>query len=83
MKNTIIVILICLTIISCTSEKKPIPVIDLKNNQKTKVIKLSDMISRINVVSLETSDNILLGQYTQHLVSDRFIVTMSYTHKHT
>jgi hypothetical protein len=36
------------------------------------------MINSIHVARLETSDNILLGQYTQYLVSDRFIVTIDF-----
>jgi hypothetical protein len=62
-------------IISC-SEKATVPSIDLQNTGRTKEIYLSDILNDIQVVRLETSNNILLGENTNYLVSERYIITI-------
>ena len=78
MKKAAIILAICLTLFDCSSEKKSIPTIDLQNPNLTKGLNLSEILSDIYVVRLETSDEMLLGQYTNYLVSERFIVTIDY-----
>jgi hypothetical protein len=76
MKKAILLFAICLVLFECSSEKKTIPVFNLQNTNRPKVLNLSEMISDINVVRLETSDDILLGENAYYLVSRNFIVAI-------
>lgn len=76
MKKTVIFFTICLTLFDCSSEKKSIPIVNLRNTSRTKVLNLSEMLGDIYIVRLETSDEVLLGQNTRYLVSEKFIVTI-------
>lgn len=63
---------------SCSSRisQKPVPVIDLQNPGQTRDILLSELLDDIRVVKLETNDEILLGQNTNYLVGNRYIITI-------
>ncbi|RPI66131.1 MAG: 6-bladed beta-propeller [Ignavibacteriales bacterium] len=74
MKNFRLIILL-LVIISC-SERTPVPSIELLNPDRTKEIYLSEILHNIQVIRLETSENILLGENTNYLVSERYIITI-------
>jgi hypothetical protein len=76
MRKTIILLAISLTLIDCSSEKNTIPIINLQNAAQAKVINLSDMLKDIYIVQLETSADILLGEDTYYLVSEKFIITI-------
>lgn len=76
MRKTIIFLLINLTLIGCSSEKKTIPIISLQNATQSIVINLSEMLKDIHIVQLETSAEILLGEDTYYLVSEKFIITI-------
>ncbi len=76
MRKTIILLAISLTLIDCSSENKPIPIINLQNATQSKVINLSEMLKDIHIVRLETSAEILLGEGTYYLVSEKFIITI-------
>jgi len=76
MKKLSIFLAVCLTLISCSSEEESLPIVDLHNTQRSKVIKLSELITDISVVRLETSSETLLGQYAQYAVSNKHIVTI-------
>ncbi len=76
MRKTIILLSICLTLIDCSSEKNNIPVINLQSTTQAKVINLSEMLKDVYIVQLETSPDILLGEDTYYLVSEKFIITI-------
>lgn len=64
-------------ITSCAERNvKPIPEIDLQNPVKSREIILSELIDDIQVIKLETSDNILLGPDTWYLVSGKYIISI-------
>ncbi len=76
MKKILLLSAISLTLFECSSEKKTIPVINLQNTAQSEVINLSEMLEEIHFVQLETSAEILLGEGTYYLVSEKFIITI-------
>jgi 6-bladed beta-propeller len=72
----LIILLILAT--SCTggNRQKPVPVIDLQNPGETRDLYLSELLDDIRVVKLETANEILLGQHTNYLVGERYIITI-------
>ena len=76
-KTTRLLILLIL-ITSCTgrTHQKPVPVIDLQDPGETRELYLSELLDDIHVVKLETADEILLGQPTNYLVGERYIITI-------
>lgn len=76
MRKIVLLLAISLTLIGCSSEKKAIPVVNLQNTAQSKVINLSEMLKDIRIVQLETSEDILLGEDTYYLVSEKFIITI-------
>lgn len=67
---------VCIISISCTSEKKSTPVIDLQNTTQTKLVNLSEMLYDIDIVRLGTSLEIMLSEYAYFLVNERYIVAI-------
>jgi hypothetical protein len=67
-------------LISCTdrNSKKSFPAIDLENPNNARDLYLSELLSDIHIVRLETSDEILLGQNTNYLVGEKYIITIDY-----
>lgn len=67
-----------LVIVSCSEHKSgyELPSIDLQNSHDTRDVYLSEMISDIHIVRLETLDEILLGQNTIYLVGAKYIITI-------
>lgn len=76
MRKIVFLLAISLTLINCSSEKKTIPIINLQNVGQSKVINLSEMLKDIHIVQLETAPDILLGEDTYYLVSEKFIITI-------
>jgi hypothetical protein len=76
--KTLGLIFLLIIITSCTgrTHQKPVPVIDLQNPGGTKDLYLSELLDDIHVVKLETADEITLGQYTNYLVGERYIITI-------
>ena len=76
--KTLRLIFLLIIITSCTgrTHQKPVPVIDLQNPDGTKDLYLSELLDEIHIVKLETADEILLGQYTNYLVGERYIITI-------
>ena len=74
LKNVLLLLTICITSIECTSEKKSTPTIDLQNTTQTKLVNLSEMLYDINIVRLETSEEIMLSEDAFFLVNERYIV---------
>ncbi len=72
----LIILLILAT--SCTggNRQKPVPVIDLQNPGETRDLYLSELLDDIRVVKLETADEILLGQHTNYVVGERYVITI-------
>jgi hypothetical protein len=60
---------------SCSPRINELPTVDLQNPGSSKVARLSEMLSNCNLVKLETSNDILIGESTKYLVSDKFIIT--------
>jgi hypothetical protein len=52
-----------------------LPTVALQNPKQKKVVRLSEMLSNFSLVKLETSKDILIGEGTKYLVSDKFIIT--------
>ncbi|MBN1789088.1 MAG: 6-bladed beta-propeller [Bacteroidales bacterium] len=75
-KKSFILFSICIVLFNCSSRERSIPVIDLQKPGSVKEIFLSEMITDIYMVRLETSDEVLLGQYTNYLVSEKYIITI-------
>ncbi len=75
-KKSVVLFTICILLFDCSSRERSIPVIDLQNPTNAKEIYLSEMLTDIYMVRLETLDEALLGQYTNYLVSERFIITI-------
>ena len=67
-----------LLMISCSGSNTGnyIPSIDLQNPDDSRNVNLSEMIDEINIVRLETSDDILLGQNTIYLAGEKYIITI-------
>jgi WD40 repeat protein len=76
--RTLRLISLLILITSCTgrNHQKPVPVIDLQNPGGTKDLYLSELLDDIHIVKLETADEILLGQYTNYLVGERYIISI-------
>ena len=76
--KTIRLLILLILITSCTggNRQKPIPVLDLQNPGETRDLYLSELIDDIHIVKLETRDEILLGQNTNYLVGNRYIITI-------
>lgn len=76
--KTLRLIFLLIIITSCTgrTHQKPVPVIDLQNPGGTKDLYLSELLDDIHVVKLKTADEIMLGQYTNYLVGERYIITI-------
>jgi hypothetical protein len=72
----LILLLILATSCNCRISHKPVPVIDLQNPGETRDLFLSELIDDIHIVKLETNNEILLGQYTNYLVGERFIISI-------
>ncbi|HLO58611.1 MAG TPA: 6-bladed beta-propeller [Bacteroidales bacterium] len=69
--------LICslLLVYSCT-QRKSIPEYNLEKTTESRVINLSEMLTDIRTVRLETTDETLLGNNIQYLVGDHYIVSI-------
>lgn len=76
LKNVLLLLTICITSIGCTSEKKSTPIIDLQNITQNKLVNLSEMLDDINIVRLETSEEIMLSDDAFFLVNERYIVAI-------
>ncbi len=76
--KTIRLIILLILVTSCNGgiRQKPVPVIDLQNPDETRDIYLSELLDDIRIVKLETRDEILLGQYTNYLVGERYIIAI-------
>jgi hypothetical protein len=76
--KTLRLIFLLILITSCTGRnpQKPVPFIDLQNPVEAKDLFLSELLDDIRIVQLETADEILLGQYTNYLVGERYIITI-------
>jgi len=68
--------LFIILIASCSGGKRPIPVIDLQNPNEIKIINLSQLLDEIHLVKLETRNDIVLGENTNYLVSDKYIISI-------
>lgn len=75
MKKNLIFLVFCFLQINCWSQKNTLPTVDLQNPKQKKVVKLSEMLSNLSLVKLETSKDILIGEGTKYLVSEKFIIT--------
>jgi 6-bladed beta-propeller len=77
MKTIRFIILIILAT-SCTggTRQGPVPVIDLQNPGETRDLYLSELLDDINIVKLETNNEILLGQNTNYVVGERYLITI-------
>lgn len=76
MNKFILFLFLCSLQLNCWSQKNTIPEVDLQNPQKTKLVRLSEMISNLSLVKLETSKEILIGQSTKFLVGDKNIIAV-------
>ena len=76
MKNLLFVILILLTVSCVDKDPTSIPTIDLQFSVKSKDINLSDLLVDIKIITLETTDNNLLGQNTYYLVGEKNIISV-------
>lgn len=66
-----------LLVTSCTEKKiRPVPIADLQNPVKSTEIKLSELLEEIRVIRLETRDSILLGQNTNYLISNKYVISI-------
>lgn len=72
----LLILLILATSCNGRISHKPVPVIDLQNPGETRDIYLSELLDDIHVVKLETSNEILLGQPTNYLVGESYIITI-------
>ena len=75
MRLFIILIIFFISLQSCVSRINELPTVDLQNPGLSKVVNLSEIISTCNLVKLETSKDILIGDNTKYLVGDNFIIT--------
>jgi len=71
-----LMLIICLQLFRCSSDNRPFPEFDLQNPDDSRIINLSEMLTDIHSVNLETADSILIGQYTHFLVGDRYIISI-------
>jgi hypothetical protein len=76
MEKLIIFIFLCSLQLNCYSQKNTIPIVDLQNPKKTKIVRLSEMISNLSLVRLETSKDILIGKKAKYLVGEKFLITV-------
>ena len=65
-----------LTFINCSSEKKAIPIINLQNSAQSKVVNLTELVKDIKIIQIESAAEILLGEDTYYLVSEKFIISI-------
>ena len=72
----LIFLLILATSCAGGNRQNPVPVIDLQNPDETRDIYLSELLDDIRIVKLETGNEILLGQYTNYLVGEKYIITI-------
>jgi hypothetical protein len=77
MKTIRFIILIILAA-SCTggTRQEPVPVIDLQNPGETRDLFLSELLDDIRIVKLETNNEILLGQNTNYVVGERYLISI-------
>lgn len=75
MKNFLIILVFCFSQLNCWTQSNVLPIVDLKNPKQKKVVKLSEMLSNFSLVKLETSTDILIGEGTKYLVSEKYIIT--------
>jgi len=76
LKNAMLLLIICISCMACKSEKKATPTIDLQNATPTKLVNLSEMLHDINIVRLETSEEIMLSEVAFFLLNERYIVAI-------
>ena len=77
MKNAIMFTLCLLIFVQCKEEAKEFPVLDLDGSHPTKTLAISDLVTNLRAVRLETTEESLLPAFFNYLAGEKYIITYS------